>query len=130
MRRRPWTVTGDRANGLIPEGGKARRITRDEDLADTAGAPHESSNLGAAATDDSCSVTQEGTFVRKIVNSTYVTLDGVITDPQDWPSMGGFSDAGTVGADAAAGALRRHPARAARPTRPSRRSGRPGPATR
>ena len=34
--------------------------------------------------------------MRKIVNSTYVTLDGVIEDPQDWPSMGGFSDAGTV----------------------------------
>jgi dihydrofolate reductase len=34
--------------------------------------------------------------LRKIVNSTYVTLDGVIADPQDWPSMGGFSDAGTV----------------------------------
>lgn len=32
--------------------------------------------------------------VRTIVNSTYVTLDGVIENPQDWPSMGGFSDAG------------------------------------
>jgi hypothetical protein len=32
--------------------------------------------------------------MRKIINSTYITLDGVIQDPQDWPSMGGFSDAG------------------------------------
>jgi hypothetical protein len=24
--------------------------------------------------------------MRKIVNSTYVSLDGVITDPQDWPA--------------------------------------------
>ena len=32
--------------------------------------------------------------MRSIVNSTYVTLDGVIQNPQDWPSMGGFSDAG------------------------------------
>lgn len=32
--------------------------------------------------------------MRKIINSTYVTLDGVIQDPQHWPSTGGFSDAG------------------------------------
>jgi dihydrofolate reductase len=32
--------------------------------------------------------------VRKIINSTYITLDGVIQNPQDWPSMGGFGDAG------------------------------------
>ena len=32
--------------------------------------------------------------MRKIINSTYITLDGVIQNPQDWPSMGGFSDAG------------------------------------
>jgi dihydrofolate reductase len=32
--------------------------------------------------------------MRKIINSTYITLDGVIQDPQDWPSMGGFSDDG------------------------------------
>jgi dihydrofolate reductase len=32
--------------------------------------------------------------MRKIVNSTYVTLDGVITDPQDWPALGSFSEAG------------------------------------
>jgi dihydrofolate reductase len=32
--------------------------------------------------------------MRKIINSTYVTLDGVIENPQDWPSMGGFSDEG------------------------------------
>jgi dihydrofolate reductase len=33
--------------------------------------------------------------VRTIINSTYITLDGVIQNPQDWPSMGGFSDEGT-----------------------------------
>jgi dihydrofolate reductase len=32
--------------------------------------------------------------MRKLVNSTYVTLDGVIKDPQDWPSLGSFSEAG------------------------------------
>jgi dihydrofolate reductase len=32
--------------------------------------------------------------MRKIINSTYVTLDGVIQDPQDWPELGSFSDAG------------------------------------
>jgi dihydrofolate reductase len=32
--------------------------------------------------------------VRRIINSTYVTLDGVIQNPQDWPSLGGFSDEG------------------------------------
>jgi dihydrofolate reductase len=32
--------------------------------------------------------------MRKIINSTYMTLDGVIQNPQNWPSMGGFSDAG------------------------------------
>jgi hypothetical protein len=35
------------------------------------------------------------TTVRTIINSTYVTLDGVIQNPQDWPSTGGFSDEGT-----------------------------------
>lgn len=33
--------------------------------------------------------------MRKIINSTYVTLDGVIQNPQDWPSTGGFSEAGS-----------------------------------
>lgn len=33
--------------------------------------------------------------MRRIVNSTYITLDGVIQNPQDWPSTGGFSDQGT-----------------------------------
>lgn len=33
--------------------------------------------------------------MRAIVNSTYVTLDGVIQNPQNWPSLGGFSDQGT-----------------------------------
>jgi dihydrofolate reductase len=32
--------------------------------------------------------------VRRIINSTYVTLDGVLQNPQDWPSPGGFSDQG------------------------------------
>jgi dihydrofolate reductase len=32
--------------------------------------------------------------VRRIINSTYVTLDGVIQNPQDWPAPGGFSDQG------------------------------------
>jgi dihydrofolate reductase len=32
--------------------------------------------------------------VRPIINSTYVTLDGVIQNPQDWPSLGSFSDEG------------------------------------
>ena len=26
--------------------------------------------------------------MRKIINSTYITLDGVIQDPQDWPGNG------------------------------------------
>jgi dihydrofolate reductase len=34
------------------------------------------------------------TAMRTLVNSTYVTLDGVIQDPQDWPSLGSFSDDG------------------------------------
>ena len=29
-----------------------------------------------------------------IINSTYITLDGVIQNPQDWPLLGSFSDAG------------------------------------
>jgi dihydrofolate reductase len=32
--------------------------------------------------------------MRSIINSTYITLDGVIQDPQDWPAPGGFSEAG------------------------------------
>src|SRR5690242_9892588 len=32
--------------------------------------------------------------LRKIINSTSVTLGGVIKDPQDWPALGSFSDAG------------------------------------
>jgi dihydrofolate reductase len=32
--------------------------------------------------------------VRKIVNSTYITLDGVIQDPQHWPATGGFGTQG------------------------------------
>jgi dihydrofolate reductase len=32
--------------------------------------------------------------MRKLTNSTYVTLDGVIQDPQDWPSTEGSDDRG------------------------------------
>ncbi|HEV7719671.1 MAG TPA: dihydrofolate reductase family protein [Iamia sp.] len=32
--------------------------------------------------------------MRRIVNSTYITLDGVIEDPQDWPTLGSSDDAG------------------------------------
>lgn len=32
--------------------------------------------------------------MRRIINSTYITLDGVVQNPQDWPAMGGFSEAG------------------------------------
>ena len=34
--------------------------------------------------------------MRKIINSIYVTLDGVIQDPQDWPALGSFSDTGNT----------------------------------
>jgi dihydrofolate reductase len=30
----------------------------------------------------------------KIINSTYITLDGVIENPQDWPSLGSFTESG------------------------------------
>ena len=32
--------------------------------------------------------------MRKLINSTYVTLDGVIQDPQDWPSLSSSSGRG------------------------------------
>jgi dihydrofolate reductase len=32
--------------------------------------------------------------MRSIINSTYVTLDGVIQNPQDWPSLGSVTDDG------------------------------------
>jgi dihydrofolate reductase len=32
--------------------------------------------------------------VRKVINSTYITLDGVIENPQNWPSLGSVDDAG------------------------------------
>ncbi len=32
--------------------------------------------------------------MRKIINSTYVTLDGIIQNPQNWPSLGSFDEAG------------------------------------
>ena len=32
--------------------------------------------------------------MRDIVNSTYMSLDGVIQDPQDWPALGSFNDEG------------------------------------
>jgi dihydrofolate reductase len=30
----------------------------------------------------------------RLINSTYLSLDGVIQNPQDWPSLGGFADDG------------------------------------
>jgi dihydrofolate reductase len=32
--------------------------------------------------------------MRRIINSTYITVDGVIQNPQDWPSTGGGNDVG------------------------------------
>jgi dihydrofolate reductase len=32
--------------------------------------------------------------MRKLINSTYVSLDGVIQNPQNWPSLGSFADDG------------------------------------
>jgi len=32
--------------------------------------------------------------MRKLTNSTYITVDGVIQDPQDWPSLGSSDDRG------------------------------------
>lgn len=32
--------------------------------------------------------------MRKLINSTYITLDGVIKNPQDWPALGSLSGAG------------------------------------
>lgn len=34
--------------------------------------------------------------MRRIINSTYISLDGVIENPQDWPSLDGSDDAGTA----------------------------------
>jgi dihydrofolate reductase len=34
--------------------------------------------------------------MRRIINSTYITLDGVIQNPQDWPALGSFSDEGNT----------------------------------
>jgi dihydrofolate reductase len=34
--------------------------------------------------------------MRKIINSTYISLDGVIQDPQDWPSSSVADDRGLV----------------------------------
>jgi dihydrofolate reductase len=34
--------------------------------------------------------------MRKIINSTYISLDGVIENPQDWPSLDVGDDTGTV----------------------------------
>jgi dihydrofolate reductase len=34
--------------------------------------------------------------MRKIINSTYITLDGVIEKPHTWPSPGGFSQEGNA----------------------------------
>ncbi|HEY1484753.1 MAG TPA: dihydrofolate reductase, partial [Micromonosporaceae bacterium] len=32
--------------------------------------------------------------MRKIINSTYISLDGVIENPQNWPALGSFEDDG------------------------------------
>jgi dihydrofolate reductase len=32
----------------------------------------------------------------RIINSTYLSLDGVVQNPQDWPSLGGFTDEGNA----------------------------------
>ena len=32
--------------------------------------------------------------MRRVINATYVTIDGVIQDPQDWPALGSSSGAG------------------------------------
>lgn len=32
--------------------------------------------------------------MREIVNSTYISLDGVVEHPETWPGLGGFSDEG------------------------------------
>lgn len=34
--------------------------------------------------------------MRKVINSTYITLDGVIVNPQDWPSSGISDDTGGI----------------------------------
>ena len=36
----------------------------------------------------------EADAMRKLTNSTYITLDGVIQDPQAWPSLGSSDDLG------------------------------------
>jgi dihydrofolate reductase len=36
------------------------------------------------------------TVMRKIINSTYITLDGVIDSPQNWPALEGPGDDGAV----------------------------------
>ena len=32
--------------------------------------------------------------MRELVNSTYITLDGIVEHPENWPGLGGFSDEG------------------------------------
>jgi dihydrofolate reductase len=32
--------------------------------------------------------------MRKLINSTYISLDGVIQNPQNWPSLGSFAEDG------------------------------------
>src|SRR4051812_40584150 len=34
--------------------------------------------------------------MRQIINSTYITLDGIIENPQDWPSLGSQDDTGAT----------------------------------
>jgi dihydrofolate reductase len=37
--------------------------------------------------------------MRRIINSTYISLDGVIADPHTWPSNGVDEDAGVIQAE-------------------------------
>jgi len=32
----------------------------------------------------------------RLINSTYITLDGVVQDPQDWAALGSFTEAGAA----------------------------------
>ena len=34
--------------------------------------------------------------MRKIINSTYISLDGVIQNPQDWPALGASGEDGNA----------------------------------
>ena len=63
--------------------------------------------------------------MRRIINSTYITLDGVIENPQDWPLLGSFSDAGQPDPDELLEQLRRGADGPCTPTTASLRCGPP-----